>query len=60
MAARESKVALDGLRDSKKVLWAPCGSKKFSGTLGSDRGSNRTYLMIMTGIKRRFGGPGNS
>ena len=21
----------------KKVLWAPCGSKKFSGTLGSDR-----------------------
>ena len=50
METRESKVALDGLRDSKKVLWAPCGSKKFSGTLGSDRGSNRTYL-IMTGIK---------
>ena len=37
MATRDSKVALDGLRDSKKVLLAPFGSKKFSGTLGSDR-----------------------
>ena len=46
MANRESKVALDGLRDSKKVLLAPFGSKKFSGTLGSERRFKRNLLLI--------------